>query len=442
MAKKKTVTEKEGSKPPARKRRALPEGRVDPFSTFEAQIQKAKPTANKPRFHWKDSVVSSTDLLCQEGVRQSTGNFALDVAMFNGYPKGIIGRVYGLQRSCKTGTCYNMIAEWQKNCNLCFVEECDCPVATRLPAGCTWVDAEGKTLKAVNLERMVAHGIDVSRVNCIQPDCGDEVVDAIEEAIKAGVGLIILDSLAHVIPKVEINKSVLNNEKIAAQAKIVSRAMRKWVSAINGQKDTGAYLPTVWCINQLRTGGLGSPTGRTYDMQTGGKAANYATSLDVKLRSSEKYDRGYFYRSAAGNEIYTTDWKKVVEFVGKDKHVILGNLTPSYINVSFEITSSSHSLPGRSGTFRYWIDNVDGHRHGEVDNLDSIMRYAEAYNWMAKKGSKWALTIPEDEMTRWGYEKAVLATSTSKKDLVSKVKNDRKLFKTLWRALINMLSRS
>ena len=433
--KKVEVKPKKGRRPPERD---------DPFDTVMKKAEAAKPTQNKPQFHWQKSAIKATDLMCEdvaETQRISTGNFALDVATYGGIPKGTVVRFYGGEKSCKTGSCYRIAAEWQKNCHRCFIRDCGCPPESRKPAGLTWVDAEGKTAKEVNMQRMIDHGIDVSRVNLLLPVNGDEVVDCIDDHIKEGVGLIILDSFAHIVPDAEIKKSVLDNEKIAAQAKIIARACRKWVSSINTHRDGGQFKPTVVGINQLRTGGLGSPTGRTYDMQVGGKALNYATNMDVKFRSHQKSDAGWFVMSEAGNKKYTSDWKEVVKIIGKNEHILLGDKTPDFINVHYDVTNSSQSKAGRSGTFRYWINAVDGHRHGDVDNADTIFRYLSAYKWLHKTNKGYDVLIPDEEMERWGYEDKLLFSARTQKGLEDILAADETVLRKCWTALLNFLLR-
>jgi RecA/RadA recombinase len=143
---------------------------------------------------WGDNVAIASNVKSQGLPRISFGNFGLDVATLGpdgkgGVPQGRMTRLWGAQKSAKTGTALNLVAEWQKHCSICYRrEECNCD--NREKANALWVDTEGRTVD--NPAWITSHGVDLEHLMLISPPNGEQVVDAIDAVIRddsSGMGI-------------------------------------------------------------------------------------------------------------------------------------------------------------------------------------------------------------------------------------------------------------
>ena len=189
-----------------------------------------------------------------------TGSFSLDRALgVGGLPKGRIIEIYGLESSGKTTLALSIIAQAQKQ-----------------GAVAAFVDAE----HALDLRYARGLGVDCSRLLVSQPDCDEQAMDVVEALVRSGqVGVVVIDSVAALTPKAEIDGEVVDNHA-GLQARLMSRAMRKLASLAY---QTGT---TLIFIDQIRVT-MGSP-----ETTISGNALKfYATvRLDVRRIGSIKKD--------------------------------------------------------------------------------------------------------------------------------------------------------
>jgi len=116
-----------------------------------------------------------------------TGSFALDLALgVGGFPRGRITEVYGPELSGKTTLCLHAIAECQKMGDQAAI-----------------VDAEHA------LDREWAHtcGVNVDDLYVSQPEYGEQALDIVE-LLLPDFGLIVVDSVAALVPKAELEGEV------------------------------------------------------------------------------------------------------------------------------------------------------------------------------------------------------------------------------------------
>lgn len=345
---------------------------LDPLAIFKATAEK----------RWGKSLIIASDIPTKLLGRISTGNFALDIATFGGLPRGRISRFWGTPRSTKTGSCLNTVTQFQKLCCFCFQMKCKCK--GRRPAGVLWADLENKLADDLMIPWMEGHGIDTNSLLLERPDSGDEVIDVLDMAIRQGIGLVVVDSLAHMVPRAEIEKPVEDGELPGRMAKLVNKAMRKWIVALSQRGfEDAEKVPTVLLINQIR----GTLSQYVPETLPGGKGQEFATSLDVRFHSSKSKWR---FRSVKADGSWT-DLKKS-DVAGSKKE----DATPDYQEVDYRVTTSSCCPSGRSGTYRYWLKNVYGRRKGDPDNIASLWNYAKRYEVFTKVKGGYALKVPEE----------------------------------------------
>jgi RecA/RadA recombinase len=337
---------------------------ISGFAAFAANAQKK----------WGDNVAIASTLSNTGIPRISWGNIGLDIATFGGCPRGRMVRLWGHPKSAKTGSALTLVAEWQKHCSECF-ERGPCKCKNREKAGALWVDAEGRSLD--NLGWMEAHGIDMSRLIVQRPPTGEQVIDMIDAALRdedSGIGLIVLDSIAHVVSSKELDKATEDGESMAVNAKLMNLALRKWTSAFTTKGLNNKKQPTLILLNQIR-----SKVGfHTSDTMPGGRGLDFSTSLDIKFHRKDPH---YILNTGTDEEPTWVD-KAAGGAPGSFKPS--EDAQPDYVEIEYKVTESSVCPKGRYGIFNYWLRPTHGHRAGDPDNGDRIFQYAKNYDYIKK----------------------------------------------------------
>jgi recombination protein RecA len=156
----------------------------------------------------------------------SSGCLALDRALgVGGYPRGRIVEIFGPESSGKTTLTLHAIAEAQQAGGLA-----------------AFVDAE----HAFDPAYARAVGVMTSELLLSQPDSGEQALDIVENlAITKKLALIVVDSVAALVPQAEIDGSMGDNH-LGLQARLMSRALRK-LAVCAAKTNT-----TLVFVNQLR----------------------------------------------------------------------------------------------------------------------------------------------------------------------------------------------
>ena len=111
-----------------------------------------------------------------------------------------------------------------------------------------------------------------------QPDCGEQALDIADELIRsAAVDLVVIDSVAALTPKAEIEGDMGDN-KVGLHARLMSQALRKLTATINKTNTTCIF------INQLREK-IGVMFGNP-ETTTGGNALKFYASVRLDIRKS------------------------------------------------------------------------------------------------------------------------------------------------------------
>ena len=188
-----------------------------------------------------------------------TGALALDVALgVGGIPRGRIIEIYGPESSGKTTLAQHIVAECQKKGGIA-----------------AFVDAE----HALDPEYARNLGVNVDELLISQPDTGEQALDITEELVRSGaVDVIVVDSVAALVPKAEIEGS-MEDQQMGLQARLMSKALRKLTGII------GKTRTTVIFINQLRQK-IGVMYGNP-ETTTGGNALKYYASVRLEIKRVE-----------------------------------------------------------------------------------------------------------------------------------------------------------
>ena len=186
----------------------------------------------------------------------STGCLSLDIALgVGGFPKGRITEIYGPESSGKTTLALHVVAEAQKE-----------------GGTAAFIDAE-HALDTAYAERL---GVDVDNLLVSQPDFGEQALEIAEILIRSGgVDVIVIDSVAALVPKAEIDGNI-GDSHMGLQARLMSQAMRKFAGVLNKSNTVLIF------INQIRMK-IGVMFGNP-ETTTGGNALKFYSSLRLDIR--------------------------------------------------------------------------------------------------------------------------------------------------------------
>ena len=189
----------------------------------------------------------------------STGSLSLDLALgIGGVPRGRIVEIYGPEASGKTTLALHVVASAQKS-----------------GGDAAYIDVE----HALEPAYARALGVDIDSLLISQPDTGEQALDIAESLVRSGaIDVLVIDSVAALIPKVELEGEV-GDTVVGALARLMSQAMRRLAGAISKNNCTVIF------INQLRQK-IGVMYGNP-ETTPGGLALKYYASVRIDVRRIE-----------------------------------------------------------------------------------------------------------------------------------------------------------
>lgn len=231
-------------------------GKEDALEKALADIQKK---------YGKGSVMKMGDYESIPGIEViPTGSISLDVATgVGGYPKGRIIEIYGVESGGKTTLTLHAVAECQKQGGVA-----------------AFIDAE-HALDPVYAKNL---GVNVDDLLVSQPDSGEQALEIAEMLARSGaVDLIVIDSVAALVPKAEI-QGEMGDSHVGLQARLMSQALRKLTAVVNKSNTCLIF------INQLREKigvMFGSP-----ETTTGGRSLKFYATMRLDVRRIETMKKG------------------------------------------------------------------------------------------------------------------------------------------------------
>ncbi len=242
-------------------------------ATMSAEKQKALAAAlaQIEKQFGKGSIMKMGDAEVEPVQVVSTGSLGLDVALgVGGLPRGRVIEIYGPESSGKTTLTLQVVAEMQK-----------------LGGTCAFIDAE----HALDVTYADKIGVSVPDLLISQPDTGEQALEIADALVRSGsVDLIVIDSVAALVPKAEI-EGEMGDALPGLQARLMSQALRKLTGTI---KKTNCM---VIFINQIRMKigvMFGSP-----ETTTGGNALKFYASVRLDIRRIGSIKKG---DDVVGNE--------------------------------------------------------------------------------------------------------------------------------------------
>lgn len=194
----------------------------------------------------------------------STGSFKLDQAIgVGGLPTGRIVEIYGPESSGKTTICLHAIKEAQKR-----------------GKKAAFVDMEN----ALDLKYAADIGVNVNELIFAQPNFGEEALNIVKELCTSGeVGIIIVDSVAALVPKSEADGEI-GDSNVGKQARMISQSMRILSPLIHKSNTLVIFTNQI----RMKIGVMfGSP-----ETTAGGEALKFFTSVRLDVRKQVQREDG------------------------------------------------------------------------------------------------------------------------------------------------------
>ena len=368
------------------------------------------------------NVVGCADKIVTRDYRVSSGSINLDLCLGGSYEGGFgvsIGRIHafwGDKSGGKTTTAHRIAGIFQGLCRNCWRPaknikpvppskeeleadpearwsaegECDCyakglmkrefeiPEKEKGEKAKEYVDrveAHKKKFKKNSYEETVVAFIDAEnafvkkyfacfgdprRLMLVVPGVGEDAVDLAHILASSNcIDLLILDSLAHFVPKDEIDSSSHDWQQ-ALQARIVNKGVRKLVSGSVGVQRADRKLTQIW-INQVRKSlsvKFGDPS-----VKPSGMGQEFAAHVEIRFRGSSS--------------------DLIAEKYGSEKEVISSMVSEKF---KFDVTKNKTSATkGRKGFYEQ-TPNGTVVEDGYLFKL--AMKFLVKEESKSKKGSK------------------------------------------------------
>lgn len=310
--------------------------------------------------------------------RIPTGIFSLDLALNGGIPKNRLVRFLGGYSGGKTTASLKLVAQAQKQ---------DPEFQT------LWLDAE----HAWDPEWAQKMGVDLDRVTLVQPQSAEDAIDISKVILgEALVDLMVVDSLAHLVPMKELETSA-EDQQMGLAARLINKAIRNWVSFLSASVVAKRPL-TIVLINQLRD------TMDPYSPQVtpGGKGQEYGSSVDIQ-----------FHRKKV---VTSTGYTKGLSALAPDQGDPVASIT------NFLVTKNKTGPAQRAGEYTFWFQDNDDRSVGDVDCSQTLMRWAIQTGALKKEGGKYIVLSTGEEVAS-NKEQVGQAISTNR-DLYDKLSED------------------
>lgn len=185
--------------------------------------------------------------------RISTGEPLLDGVLGGGIPRRGVTLIIGNESTGKTYLCQRIAASAQR---------------------------EGLTVALIDAEYsydpdwFAKSGVDISKLLHLEPESAESALDTVIELCKAEVDIVIIDSVAALLPEVEDEKN-MDEQQVGLQARLVNKFLRK---VTRHNKCTAIIM-----VNQLRQG-IGPYAGVT---APGGRGQHFWSKIRIELKRTD-----------------------------------------------------------------------------------------------------------------------------------------------------------
>lgn len=285
---------------------------------------------------------------------QPVPSLGLTDALRGGFVYGRQVLVWGNKSAGKSSFCLSMVGQAQKEGKIC-----------------AWIDAE-QSYDPSWAERL---GVDSDSLIYSNARTINDMVDVATDLMKAGVDIIVVDSISALLPAIYFEKDgdelkqLADTKQIGAEARDMTNA----VKMLNYMNDNTLLV----LISQQRNhlGGLYAT-----HKPTGGQAVMFFSSTIVKLWSSESDNKAIKEKIAVGDKL-------IEKRVGREVlwSIDFNKTGPAFID----------------GTYKFYFD---GDFIG-IDNIEECVTLAESKG-IIEKGGSWYTVLGErmqgrDKVVQW-----------------------------------------
>lgn len=279
--------------------------------------------------------------------RIPTGIFTFDYCTLGGIPQSRITMFHGAKHSGKSSAADRALGNAQ---------------SSQPDKQAVKVDTEG-THDEVWSEKQ---GVDNETLLVVQPESGEQAVDLTIGLIETtDVGLIVVDSLAALVPLKELESSA-EDAHVGQAAKMITSMLRKASASLIKERRRG-HMVTILVTNQNRAAiGKWAPAGQEAIGLPGGKALEHFTTLQCKFKNKEVKDKDSegFDTLSANEHAFTID-----------KNKCNGGM--------------------RTGEYRMLRrdDPELGLLEGDIDDAASMLAFSKKLGWYTGGGQSWTLAF-------------------------------------------------
>jgi len=184
----------------------------------------------------------------------------LDLSIGGGLPRGRVIILEGDSQSGKT-----------------FLSQLAIKGAQRKGLSCVYCNAEQK----FDPSWFARSGVDIDELVVVQGNIMEGIYDAVIALIENDIGMIVIDSLAALVPASESEESMMQ-QSMGLQARVNSRAFRNVATALSNSQTT------LVCTNQKRSG-IGT---FAKDFNPGGNSPIFYASMILNVRRRDWIENG------------------------------------------------------------------------------------------------------------------------------------------------------
>ncbi|MEB3225597.1 MAG: recombinase RecA [Synechococcus sp.] len=269
-----------------------------------------------------------------------SGALTLDQAMGGGFPRGRIIEIYGPESSGKTTVALHAIAEVQKAGGVA-----------------AFIDAE----HALDPTYSAALGVDIENLLVAQPDNGESALEIADQLVRsAAVDLIVIDSVAALVPRAEI-EGEMGDVQVGLQARLMSKALRK----IAG--NMGRSGCTVIFLNQLRQK-IGISYGNP-EVTTGGTALKFYASVRLDIRRVQTLKKGSEGEFGIRSKVKVAKNKVAPPFRVAEFDIIFGKGISS-VGCMLDLAEQTGIINRKGAWYSYEGENIAQGRDNAVKYLE------------------------------------------------------------------------
>lgn len=296
---------------------------------------------------------------------------SVDYLLGGGFARGRHSEIYGGYSVGKTYTTYRLIAS-----------------AQRRGHRCAFVDVEG----TFDPQFATSSGVDINSLQYHQQEHGNRVIDFIETLLRGGTfGVIVMDSIAALLPKSELENDMEAGSYGTQQAKLMSAALRKLTAANSST--------CLVYINQMRDN-IGTVFGKR-SVTSGGRAMSFYAGTRLEMVRTEQIKR----------KAKLVDHNKGGV---KDQEIVKGHRV--LVRIDKDKTGGTHM--GAQSTFVFDYDSAN------VDKIEDLIYLGQVYELVHMKGAYWYVVDYEDERQngRKRFKTWLKKSKVVQEDLEEKIK--------------------